>query len=396
MNFSFQLLLYLGNIILDEAEDLNIPLREEFVLHLRYRYSPSHTSFLSSSFLPSLSSSLSLFVSSCFFSFCLLSFFLVLFCPPSLPPSPNFPSLCPYSLTHSIPTSTCLNYTTRYYSACIMSISMKAIRAKQKAAARKESAKRTENKTETVTRVRRKSVEMRNLSNSPGKNNSTSATTSIGEGSAKIADLEEGNLEKSFGNYDESIRIDRDRERDRERDRDGGQIDVDDDEIDFGSGSDAESDSGSVQYDEGFDDGDLDDGGNTAASISLYFFFSLFLSSFIFSYTLAHSHMHSYTHTLTVIHFTSHTLYHTFIHTLTHSRIHKFTLAPILSTTLPPIHTDNYAPTHSITHSLVHSLTPAYTPSLLYPYSLSLLYAFTLSLSHPYSLSLLPHRERCL
>lgn len=165
---------------------------------------------------------------------------------------------------------------------------MKAIQAKQKAVARKESAKRTENKTETVTRVRRKSVEMGNLSNSPGKNNSTSATTSIGKGSAKIADLEEGNLEKSFGNYDESIRIDRDRERDRDRDREGGKIDVDDDEIDFGSGSDADSDSGSVQYDEGFDDGDLDDGGNIAFlfthSSFFYFFLSLtlVLSSFFF------------------------------------------------------------------------------------------------------------------
>jgi hypothetical protein len=189
---------------------------------------------------------------------------------------------------------------------------MKAIQAKQKAAARKESAKRTENKTETVTRVRRKSVEMRNLSNSPGKNNSTSATTSIGEGSAKIMDLEEGNLEKSFGNYDESIRIDRDRERDRDRDRDGGKIDVDDDEIDFGSGSDAESDSGSVQYDEGFDDGDLDDGGNTACRINFFPFFLLvltflhfFLHSHKLTHSLTHSHMHShrplylsYTHTL--------------------------------------------------------------------------------------------------
>lgn len=216
---------------------------------------------------------------------------------------------------------------------------MKAIQAKQKAAARKESAKRTESKTETVTRVRRKSVEMRNLSNSPGKNNSTSATTSIGEGSAKIVNLEEGNLEKSFGNYDESIRIDRDRERDRERDRDGGKIDVDDDEIDFGSGSDAESDSGSVQYDEGFDDGDLDDGGNTAASISLPFFF-LFLSSFIFSYTLINSNTRSLTPML--------------IHLYPHSR-------PLyLSYTLPLF--------RSYTHSLAHLRS---TPSLLHPYSLT-------------------------
>ena len=143
---------------------------------------------------------------------------------------------------------------------------MKAIQAKQKAAARKESAKRTENKTETVTRVRRKSVEMRNLSSSPGKGSSTAASTSIGEGRAHIANIEEGNAEKTFCKFDESKRIDRERERDRERDGEGGKIDLDDDEIDFGSGSDVESGSGSVQYDEGFAD-DLDDEGNNALSI---------------------------------------------------------------------------------------------------------------------------------
>ena len=171
---------------------------------------------------------------------------------------------------------------------------MRAIQAKQKAAARKESAKRAESKTETVTRVRRKSVEMRNLSNSPGKSSSSAASTSIGEGSAHMINIEEGNSEKTFSNFDESIRIererDKDRDRERDRDRDGVKIDIDDDEIDFGSGSDVESGSGSVQYDEGFAD-DFDDGGNNSSSIhpSIHPSILLFIYSSILLYLIASS-----------------------------------------------------------------------------------------------------------
>ena len=182
---------------------------------------------------------------------------------------------------------------------------MRAIQAKQKAAARKESAKRAENKAETVTRVRRKSVEMRNLSNSPGKSSSSASSTSIGEGSAHMINVEEGNSEKTFSNFDESIRIERERdkergrERDRDRDRDDVKIDIDDDEMDFGSGSDVESGSGSVQYDEGFAD-DLDDGGNKPSSIYSFIYPSIYssvhLSIHLFIYPSIHSSIHPSTH----------------------------------------------------------------------------------------------------
>ena len=182
-----------------------------------------------------------------------------------------------------------------HYSACIMSVSMRAIQAKQKAAARKESAKRAESKTETVTRVRRKSVEMRNLSNSPGKSSSSAASTSIGEGSALMINIEEGNSEKTFSNFDESIRIererDKDRERERDRDRDGVKIEIDDDEIDFGSGSDVESGSGSVQYDEGFAD-DLDDGGKKSSSIYSSIYSSIHPSIHLFIHPSLHPSIH--------------------------------------------------------------------------------------------------------